>query len=95
MKSKEEYIRVMQAKLEEWNADIDVLTDKARDMSVEVRAECNEQIAALKAKQATARQKIDELQKSGESAWHDLKAGLDLAWSAIGEAVDSAKTRFK
>ncbi|HBA71686.1 MAG: hypothetical protein A2X82_09365 [Geobacteraceae bacterium GWC2_55_20] len=95
MKSKEEYLRVMQAKLEEWNADIDVLTDKASEVSSEVRAEYNDQIAVLKTKQASARQKIDELQKSGGSAWEDLKAGIELAWSAIGEAVDSAKSRFK
>lgn len=95
MKSKEEYLRVMQAKLEEWNADIDVLTDKASEVSAEVRAEYNDQIAVLKTKQAAARQKIDELQKSGGSAWEDLKVGIELAWSAIGEAVDSAKSRFK
>ena len=64
-------------------------------MSAEVRAEYKEQIAVLKEKQATARQKIEELQKSGEYAWQDLKVGLDMAWSAIGEAVDSAKSRFK
>lgn len=33
MKSKEEYIRAMQAQLEEWIADIDVLTNKASDGS--------------------------------------------------------------
>lgn len=95
MKSKEEYLRVMQAKLKEWNTDIDVLTDKASEVSAEARAEYNDQIAILKTKQAAARQKIDELQKSGGSAWEDLKSGIELAWSAIGEAVDSAKSRFK
>lgn len=95
MKSKEEYIRVMQAKLDEWNADIDMLTARADELSEEARVEVSAQIVALKEKQATARQKIEELQKSGESAWQDLKSGLDLAWSAIGEAVDSAKSRFK
>lgn len=95
MKNKEEYLRAMQSKLEKWNADIDVLTGKTSDVSAEVRAEYNGRIAVLKIKQAAAKQKIEELHKSEESAWHDLKAGIDLAWSAIGEAVDSAKSRFK
>lgn len=95
MKSKEEYVRVMQAKLEEWSADIDVLTAKGNEVSAELKRDYAEQVEALKTKQAAARQKIEELQKSGESAWEDLKAGLDLAWTAIGEAVDSAKSRFK
>ncbi len=74
MNTREEYIRKMQAKLEEWNADIDILSAKASEVSADVRSEYNEQIAALKAKQAVARQKIEEVQKSGESAWKDLKA---------------------
>lgn len=95
MSSRDEYIRRMQAKLDEWNADIDSLTVKAGEVSADARSECNEQIASLKAKQTAARQKIDELQHSGEGAWEDLKTGIELAWSAIGEAIDSARSRFR
>ena len=95
MSSRDEYVRKMQAKLEELNTDIDKLAAKANDVSAELKGEYNEQIAALKTKQAAARQKIEEMQKSGESAWKDLKAGIDLAWTAIGESIDSAKSRFK
>ena len=93
--NRDEYVRKMQAKLEEWNADIDRLSAKASEVSGDLQSEYNEQIAALKAKQAAARDKIEEMQKSGESAWQDLKAGIDLAWTAIGESIDSAKSRFK
>jgi outer membrane murein-binding lipoprotein Lpp len=85
----------MQAKLEEWSADIDTLTAKTSEVSADVRNEYNEQIASLKVKLATASQKMSEMQKSGESAWKDMKTGIDLAWTAIGEAIDSAKARFK
>lgn len=95
MSTRDEYVRKMQAKLEEWNADIDSLTNRASEVSVNVSHEFNEQIALLKAKQAVAHQKIEELQKDGGSAWEDLKAGIDLAWTAIGESIDSAKSRFK
>ena len=69
MKSREEYIRTMQAKLEEWNA--------------------------LKTRQEEARKKIEELQHAGESALGDMKSGVELAWTALGEAIDSARSRFK
>jgi uncharacterized coiled-coil DUF342 family protein len=85
----------MQAKLEELNADIDKLAARANAVSADLRSEYNEEMAALKAKQAVVRQKMEEMQKSGESAWQDLKAGVDLAWTAIGESIDSAKSRFK
>ena len=95
MNSRDEYIRKMQAKLEEWNAEVDTLAAKAGKVSEDVRKEYSEQSESLKAKQAAARQKIEELQHSGESAWGDLKSGIELAWTAMGEAIDSARTRFK
>ena len=95
MSTRDEYVRKLQAKLEEWNADIDKLSAKAGEVKAELRHDYAEQLEALKAKQAVARQKFEELQKSGGGAWEDLKAGIELAWSAVGEAIDSAKSRFK
>jgi uncharacterized coiled-coil DUF342 family protein len=95
MSSRDEYIHKMQAKLEEWNAEIDTLTAKAGEVTADVKNECNEQIESLKAKQIATRQKIEELQHAGESAWEDLKLGIDMAWTSMGEAIDSAKSRFK
>jgi chromosome segregation ATPase len=95
MSSRDEYVRKMQAKLAELNADIDKLAAKAGEVSAELKSEYNQEMADLKKKQAAARQKLEAMQKSGESAWQDLKAGIDLAWTAIGESIDSAKSRFK
>jgi len=95
MSTREEFIRRMQAKLEEWNAEIESLTSRADEVAEDLRREYNDQIALLKAKQAVAQQRIAELQQESGSAWEDLKAGIELAWTAIGEAIDSAKSRFK
>ena len=95
MNSRDEYVCKMQAKLEEWNAEIDTLTAKAGEVTAVAKNESNEQIESLKAKQAVARQKIDELQQAGESAWGDLKSGIELAWTAMGDAIDSARSRFR
>jgi uncharacterized coiled-coil DUF342 family protein len=95
MSSRDEYIRKMQAKLEEWNAEIDTLTAKADKVTAEVKGEYNEQIESLRLKQAAARHKIEELQRAGESAWEDLKSGVELAWDVMGEAIVSARSRFK
>ncbi len=95
MSSRDEYIRKMQAKLDEWNAEIDTLAAKGSEVTADVKKEYHAQIESLKAKQVVARQKIEELQQAGESAWGDLKSGADLAWTAIGEAIDSARSRFK
>lgn len=95
MTSRDEYVRKMQAKLEEWNAEIDTMTAKAGKVTSDIRKEYNEQIEALKVKQAAARLKLEELQHSGENVWEDLKSGIEAAWAAIGEAIKSARSRFK
>ena len=95
MSSRDEYLHKLQVTLEEWNTEIDKLTIKAGEVTAEVKNECNEQIEALKVKQATARQKIGELQHAGESAWQDLKSGIDLSLTAMREALDSVRTRFR
>ena len=95
MSTRDEYIRKMHAKLDELNAEIDLLTTKAGGVTADVMQEYREQIESLKAKQGVARQKMEELQHAGGSAWEDMKSGIDLAWTAIGEAIDSARSRFR
>lgn len=95
MSSRDEYVRKMQAKLDEWNSEIDKLTARANEVRADVKSDYYEQIATLKIKQTAARQKIEELQHAGENAWEDVKSGIDLALTAMGEAIDSARSRFK
>jgi archaellum component FlaC len=95
MDNRKEYIRKMQAKLEEWDLEIDMLTARAGKVSTDIKNEYHEQIEALKSKQADAREKIEELQCAGEHAWGDLKSGIELSLTAMGEAIDSARSRFK
>lgn len=94
MSSRDEYVRKMQAKLEEWNSEIDELTARADKVKGDVKSEYNVQIEALRTKRADARQKIEEFKRAGESAFEDLKSGIDLAWKSMRKAIDSAKSRF-
>lgn len=92
MNSRDEYIRKMQENLAKWNDEIETLTTK---VGSDVKSEYHEQIELLKTKQASARQKLEELQQAGEGAWEDMKSGIELAWTAMGEAIDSARSRFR
>jgi len=95
MKSRDEYVHKMQAKLDEWNAEIDRLALLAEKAAADVRDEYKEQIETLKSRQEAARKKMEALQHAGETAWDDLKSGAEMAWTALGEAVDSARSRFR
>ena len=95
MKTKEAYIQKLHAKIDEWNADIDRLKAKADQVEANSKIEYQKQIQALKTNRDEIEKKISEISRSSENAWEDLKAGVDLAWEAMSEAIKSATTRFK
>lgn len=95
MSTKEEFVRKMHAKLDQWNAEIDALSAKADAAEAGARAEYHKQLETLRSKRDHARSKLHEVESASESAWQDLKAGAELAWESVSEAVRSATARFK
>ena len=95
MNTRDEYVRKMHSLLDKGSAEIDALEAKAEHAEAEAREAYQKQIAALRVRQDEARARLESLRTAGEGAWQDLKAGVELAWEAIGEAVESAKSRIK
>ena len=95
MTRKDEYVQKLHAKLDEWSAEIDKLQAKADKTSAESRIEYQKQIKNLQQRRQEAEKKVDELRSAGEGAWEDLKAGVQLSWDAMEEAVKSARSKFK
>ena len=95
MSAKDEFVRTMHARLDQWNAEIDALTAKADAAEANARAEYHKQLEALRGKRDHARSKLNEVESASEGAWQDLKTGVELAWESVSEAVRSATTRFK
>ncbi len=99
MTTRDEFVRSMHSKLDLMNNQIDALAKtmsaKADYLEAGVRSEYQKQMDALVSKRDSARSKLGEIESSGEGAWQDLKAGVELAWDALGEAVRSAMSRFK
>jgi len=88
------YVEKMKAKIDEWNTEIDQFQVKAGQAKADIQIQYEKQIEELKAKRQELQGKIEELQKAGETAWEDMKLGLDAAWHSMGESVKSAKSRF-
>jgi uncharacterized coiled-coil DUF342 family protein len=95
MRSKEDFITTLHAKIDEWDAEIEKLSIKAAELEEESRQECYAQIAELKSKRYELEEKLETLQKTGDAALQDLKSGLDLAIETMSEALRSATSRFK
>ena len=94
MSRKDAYEKKLEAQLKEWKTDIDKMKAKADKADAEAKLEYYKQIEDLRTKQEAAQKKLTELKASGESAWEDLKAGIDLAWKSLGESIKSARSRF-
>ncbi len=95
MGKKEAYEQKLEAQLKEWKIDINKMKAKADKADAEAKLEYYKQIEDMRTKQEAAQKKLTELKAAGEDAWEDLKAGIDLAWGSLGDAVKSARSRFK
>ena len=91
---RDEYVQKMKAKIDDWNLAIDHLQAKADKATVDVLDQYKSEIEKLKAKRTEFEGKMSELQASGESAWENLKTGVDHAWKAMGDSIHEAKSRF-
>lgn len=95
MSTRDEFVRKMHSLLDKGNAEVDALEARAEHAEAGAREAYHKQIAALRAKQDEARARLESLRNAGEGAWQDMKAGVEMAWDAIGEAIESAKSRIK
>lgn len=95
MSTKDEFVRSMHSRLDRWNAEIDALSARAAAAQTDARGEYEKQLESLRARRDEAREKLAQLEAASESAWGDMKAGVELAWDVVTEAVRSATTRFK
>ncbi|MFZ7110071.1 MAG: coiled coil domain-containing protein [Desulfatiglandales bacterium] len=89
------YVKKLKAKMDEWNAEIDKIEAQADQAEAEAKIEYYRQVEDLRAKRRDVEDKMAELQKAGDGAWEDLKAGIESAWDSLGNALKSAASRFK
>jgi hypothetical protein len=95
MSMKEAYEKKLRAQLEDWGVEIDKLKAKADEAKADVQLEYYKKIEELRLLQASAKEKMAELKKAGDDAWEDLRAGMENARDSLGNALRSAKSRFK
>ena len=93
-KRREELVRTLQAKLEEWNTRIDELEVQASLMEAEARTRQQKRIEEIRRKRDELREKLDTLGRAGDDARRDLEEGVTMAVDALKEAFQSAASRF-
>lgn len=94
MTSRHEYIDKLKEKLDEWDADIDELEERAQKTKTEIEFELKDQVTALKLKRDIVKLKLSEIMDASEEAWEDIKAGAEEAWADVKDAMEKAKSHF-
>lgn len=84
----------LEARLDQWRAEIDKLQANAAEAGADTRKEFENQVKALRKQQDKAREKLKELETASDDAWNDIKHGIEKAWDDLGDAVKSARERF-
>lgn len=92
---KEAYLQKLQAKLNEWDADIEALKAKASGASADARMELNKQIQELESEQNEMKQRYEKLKTASDDAWNDIRHGTEAAWKRASSSFQKAISRFK
>ena len=89
------YEEKLDAQLEEWSAQINLLKAKADKGKAEAKIEYYKTIEALQHRQDEARKKLHALKTAGDEAWEDLKTGAEKAWAEVKTTFHDAISKFK
>jgi len=94
MSEKDAYQKKLEAKLDEWRAELQRLKAKAAGAEADVEIELKERLIDLRAKRDHAELRLEKLRNAGEGAWQELKSGIERAVDDFGQAVKRARERF-
>jgi chromosome segregation ATPase len=94
MSMKQAYVEKVQARLNEWDAEIEKLKARADEAEADAKISYHKQIETLREEQRQAQAKLDELRAAGDDAWEYMKAGVQNAWDSLEQAAKDARSRF-
>ena len=92
--AKEDFVKSLNARLTELDAEIANLREKGRDLKDEAKADWDQKLADLETKREAARVKLDEVGNSTAEAWKDVQQGAKSAWDELDKAVRDAAGEF-
>jgi uncharacterized coiled-coil DUF342 family protein len=93
--SREHYQEQIESKLNEWGEEIEQLRKKADKLGGDAREKYKEQIEELRARQETARKKLEDLKRTGGEAWEDFRSGAEAALDELKKGVEGAIAKLK
>lgn len=88
---REEYVEKIRSTVDEWNQDIDLLDDKARNSGNEKMEKVSALIAQLDQKLAEGNETLMNIAGTTDDSWLDLKPAAEAIWENIRKLVDETR----
>ncbi len=87
MGEKEEYCEATRSKLDELEAQIGIVKDKAEKAKAETREEYHEQFQLLRSKHQEVLDRLQELEETEDESWRDHQPAVDGALSELQHSL--------
>lgn len=88
------YAKKLQARLDQWKAELDKLEATARESEADTKIELERNVDDVKRRWEAARAKALELKKTSGDAWNELRTGTEEAFDSLKDAVERAKSKL-
>jgi hypothetical protein len=95
MDKRTKYVEKLSARIVEWDAQIDLLREKAENASPEVKFEYSKTIADLQLKRDEAAEKLQRIPTAGDDEWEEIKKGTEQILDEIGTALSDAIEKMR
>lgn len=95
METREAYKKKLEAQLNEWSAQINLLSAKAKNKGADVNLQLAKTLEDLKAKQMAVTQKIKDLDSAGNEAWDSVSVTAEKVLNDLKKGVGEALSKFK
>jgi len=90
-----DYAAGMQAQLDKWDAEVDVLVAEGRKASGEARTAYDRRLKELRLRRKAAQKSLQELRAATESAGAQMQAGLQVAWETMQKALEKVSSDLR
>lgn len=95
MNERQAYEQKLQAKLNEWGAEIDKLKAKADKAGADARLDYQKQVEKLRSMKEDGEEKLAELRDAGDDTWKGVKAKAEDARNSLENALKSVRSRLQ
>ena len=94
MATRDEYVKKMKARLDEWNDEVDKLEEKLADASDETKKRLEPYMVKARESRDRMVTKLGELKQAGEASFESSKDDIEHVWKTFKQSVNYFKSQL-